>query len=182
MKSFIYTFIFYLLFSFLLPSSSNGQYLATDVRHYFRFETGYRKYFVRTLTVDPQPDWLGYQLTNEQDAWSVNLAWGWDFDEKTLLGFGGGYLNYEGINGLQIFSDVNFFVSNSYVNPYLGFRAGYSHIWNQYENGSGSFTGSFLAGIQFRLGDCSLLKLYVQSGLQYSHQALFIPVALGFQF
>jgi hypothetical protein len=176
--------IVYLIFllSIVFQQSLYSQYTATDVRHYFRVEGCYQKYFVRTLQVDAEPDWQGYQLNNKQNGRSVNLSWGWDFDERILLGLGAGYINYEGIDGIQMFSEVNFFVSNVHINPYLGFRAGYSHIWNQYENGSGSFSGSFLAGIQFILGDCRVFKFYLQSGLQYTHQALFVPVTLGLQF
>jgi len=175
MKRLVYLLIFYSLYS-------NAQYESAEKIHYMRIEGGFQKYYLRTLDVDPTMNWLGYELNKEQDAWFANFIWGWDFEEKTLLGLGAGYLNYEGINGVQVFSDINFFISNTRVNPYLGLRGGYSHIWNQYTNGSGSFTGTFFVGIQYSFGTYSSLRLYLQSGLKYTHQALFFPLSLGFQF
>jgi len=167
---------------FILALHAVAQYEESESRHFIRVEAGYLKYLARTVTVKPGAGWKGYHLPENENGMNFNAMWGWDFNESNLLSVGAGYLNFEGIEGADIFTEIDFMVSNSYVNPYLGLRGGYTHLWNQYENGTGSVLAEFIVGLQFRFGMYSYSSVHLQSGISFTQQALFIPVRLSYQF
>jgi len=166
----------------LISFHTLAQYVETDSRHFIRIETGYLKYFFTPVNVDASENWKGYKLPNKENGLIFNAMWGWDFNEATFLGVGAGYINFEGIDGADVFTEVNFMVSNSYINPYLGMRLGYTHLWNQYEKGSGSVLAEFLLGLQIRFGTYSYSSIHLQSGLSFTQQAVFVPLRLAYQF
>jgi len=167
--------IFVIIVLLFFSSRMYAQYLATDTRHFIKIESGY---FINYLNPSDDPDALQFS----EDGQNINLVFGWDFDEKKVIGVGAGYLSLDDSEGINVFSEVNFYVSNGYVNPYLGAKIGYAIVWPPNIDGEGSILAEFLTGIKIRLGLYSYPSLYVQSGLLYTENTLYLPLRLGFSF
>lgn len=144
-----------------------------------KIETGYMFYQFNTVQVDPGPNWKGYYLEDE-NGMDFNVINGLSFKEKIFTGIGLGYLNFEGINGFSIFADFEYLPFKTKLNPLLNMKFGYNHIWNQYENGTGSALGELGLGLNYRLTES--LNIYVQSGILMTQQSLLIPIRIGFRF
>jgi len=174
---------YYLFIFLLLPITLYSQVPTySSTRHFIKVESSYLRYLTHTINVDATPEWKGYYLTDIQRGFDVNAMYGWDFNEYLYVGLGTGYMNFHGINGVSAFTDVDVYVSNTYINPYLNVKLGYSHIWNQYEGGTGSFLGQFGLGVNFRFDVYSYLSFYVKSGVMFTQQSLLIPVGVGVKF
>jgi len=105
---------------------------------------------------------------------------GIDFKNKLFAGIGLGYLNFEGVNGFSIFSDFEYLPITTRLTPLINLKLGYSHIWNQYENGTGTGLGEFCVGLNYKL--IEKMDVYAKSGFTMTHQSLLIPIKLGFRF
>jgi hypothetical protein len=144
-----------------------------------KLETGYLKFLFNTIKVDPGPDWKGYNL-DEEDAMELNLVNGIKFRDKCFSGIGVGYLNFEGINGISVFSDFEYLLFRTALRPVIRIKFGYNHIWNQYENGTGSVLGELALGLNYKLTE--KLDIYLQSGFAATQQSLLIPIRIGLGF
>ncbi len=168
------------LFSILLFyvfSLTFAQYTASDVRHFIKLEANKMLFYKSTLSAS--------STTLKPAAASVinvNGIWGWDFKEKRFLGIGIGYTGYQAYSGASLFGEINFFVSNTHLNPYIGMRAGYELLFPTNLSRSGDVLAEFLTGLQIRLGDFTYVSIYLQSGLAYRQKTLFIPLRLGIRF
>ncbi len=91
-----------------------------------------------------------------------------------------GYLNFEGINGLSIFSDIEYLPLNTKLTPLINLKIGYTHIWNQYEKGTGTAMGEFGLGLNYRLS--RKVSIFIKSGFLMTQQSLLIPIKLGFRY
>ncbi len=161
---------------FFMTNLTFGQYAATDMRHYFKFEASVLRYYTSTVS-DHSHDYSFHDNGKQFIA-----VWGWDFDEKKYLGFGAGYSDFENAKGLSAFGEINFFVSNSYLNPYIGARLGYSRFKPEVLDSQNDITATFLTGLQIRFGVYSYTALYLQTGLLYQQKTLFFPLTLGIKF
>lgn len=151
----------------------------SQVDYSIKAETGYSKYFTKIINVDPGPDWKGYNLDDDNEI-DLNVINGVTFNNRLFTGVGIGYLNFEGINGFSIFSDFEYFNQNKRISPLVNFKLGYSHIWNQYENGTGTFLGEFGAGINYKFTD--QFTMYLKTGFTITQQSLLFPIRVGFRF
>lgn len=142
-------------------------------------ETGFLKHQFNTIDIDPGPNWKGYYL-NEENGIDFNIVNGVDLKNKLFAGIGVGYLNFEGINGLSIFSDVEYLPLKTRLSPLINLKLGYSHLWNQYENGTGTLLGEFAVGLNYRLSE--KMDMYTKSGISMTQQSLLIPIRLGIRF
>jgi hypothetical protein len=61
--------------------------------------------------------------------------------------------------------------------PLINLKIGYSHIWNQYENGTGTGLGELCLGLNFRITE--KLGFYAKSGLTMTQQSLLTPIIIG---
>ncbi len=166
-----------ILIVFLLSLSiAKAQYTASSMRHYIKIEAGVLKYYTTTLSENTNV----FRLTDQ--SFDVNAIWGWDFNEKKHLGLGGGYFNSPYAQGASLFGEVNFYVSNNYLNPYIGGRLGYAYLSPDGYQAQGNIMASFLVGLQIKLGMYNFMAIYLQSGLLYEHKTLFMPLRLGFKF
>lgn len=145
-----------------------------------KIEAGFLKFGSTTVNVDPGPDWQGYNLNEQQNGLDLNFINGIKFGNRFYAGVGVGYLNFEGIHGLSVFSDFEYFFANSRLAPFINLRIGYNHIYNQYENGNGSGLGELGLGLSYRISD--RYSLYWKSGILVSQQSLLFPVRMGFRF
>jgi hypothetical protein len=122
----------------------------SQTKHFTKVEVTSLRFQNRTLTVDPGPNWKGYNLDNGQNGLELCLQKGIQSRDRFFAGLGAGYLNFEGINGLSLFADLALvWPTNKKVSPFIAIKPGYSHIWNQYQGGRG--TGSIETGAGLRL-------------------------------
>ena len=151
----------------------------SQIKYSVKAEAGYLKYQNRIIRTDPGPDWKGYYL-DDQNGVDFNIINGFDFKNKLFAGIGVGYLNFEGINGLSIFSDFEYLPLKTRLTPLINLKIGYSHIWNQYENGTGYGLGELCLGINFRMTERT--NIYTKSGFSMTQQSLLIPIRFGIRF
>lgn len=115
----------------------------------------------------------------------VSISNGINIKEKLHFGLGTGYGNYNGINGLMVFSDMRIDFSKKPFAVFLYLDPGYSHFWSQYaKNNSGRGTGTFM--VDFALGArykvFNTRKALISTGLLLMQQNIYIPLKLGFTF
>ena len=91
-----------------------------------------------------------------------------------------GYLNFESIHGFSIFTDFEYLPLKTKLTPLVNLKIGYNHIWNQYENGTGSALVELGVGINYKLTD--RFNIYMHSGFLMTQQSLLIPIRIGFSF
>lgn len=151
----------------------------TQVEYSGKVETGYLKFIGNTIDVDPGPDWKGYHIENENGI-DLSLINGIKLKNKIFTGIGLGYLNVEGNEGYSIFADLEYLPLKSRLTPLLNMKMGYNHLWNQYENGTGSVLFEFGVGLDYRILESN--GIYIQSGFLMTQQSLLIPLRLGFRF
>jgi len=157
-----------------------GMKAYSQVSYSGKFETGYLSFQYTTVQVDPGPNWKGYNLNKEQNGIDFNLINGVNFKNRFFTGLGIGYLNFEGINGISIFTDFEYLPLKTKLTPLINIKIGYNHIWNQYENGTGSALVELGGGINY--GITEKLDIYMQSGLLITQQAFLIPIKIGLRF
>ena len=165
-----------LLVLFFLPTI-NG-YAQIDYKS--KVETGFLKYQYTIVDVDPSPDWKGYYLDDEQNGIDINVIHGLSFKDKFMPAIGLGYLNFEGIHGFSVFTDIEYLPFDTRIAPFINLKAGYNHIWNQYKNGKGSPLGELGAGVHYKTG--KNFGIYLQSGFLFTQQSFLIPIRIGVEF
>ena len=151
----------------------------SQIRYSIKAETGFLMYQNNTIQVDPGPNWKGYNLY-EQNGIDFNIVNGIDFEDKLFVGIGIGYLNFEGINGFYAFTDFEYLPLKTKLTPLVNLKIGYSHIWNQYENGTGTGLVELSTGLNYRLTE--KIDIYAKSGFTITQQSLLIPIRLGIKF
>lgn len=156
-----------------LLSALNGY---AQIKYSLKAETGFLKYQNRYIAIDPGPNWKGYYLSR-QNGIVNNVTNGLSFKDKLFAGLGLGYLNFEGIHGLSIFADFEYVPLNTRLSPLINLKFGKSHIWNQYENGSGASLAEYGLGLNYRL--TKKIDIYVKAGILRTQQSFFIPFRLG---
>lgn len=157
-----------------------GLKVQAQVDYYGKIETGFLRFQMTTVNVDPGPNWKGYHLNDEQNGVAVNVINGMNFNHKIFTGIGVGYLNFEGIHGFSIFTDFEYLPLNTKLTPLFNLKIGYNHIWNQYKNGNGSALIELGVGLNYKL--TAKYSIYVQSGYLFTQQASFVPLRIGFRF
>jgi len=151
----------------------------SQINYSMKAETGFLKYQINTIQVDPGPNWKGYYL-DEENGIDIYMVNGIDFKNKIFAGIGIGYLNFEGTNGLSIFTDFEYLPFHARLTPLINLKFGYSHVENQYENGTGTGLGEVCLGLNYSLTE--KMGVFVKSGITLTQQSLFIPIRLGIRF
>ncbi len=154
-----------------------------QVKYSGKVETGFLKYRYQLVQydLDPGSDWKGYYLDDEQDGIDINLINGISlFEKRFFTGVGIGYKNFEGINGITVFGDIDYLPLKSKLTPLLSLKIGYDHIWNQYEGGIGTAMAEFTAGVNYKLTE--KLNIYLKSGILFTQQSSLIPIRIGMGF
>jgi len=161
---------------FALCNTANSQ-----TNYSGKIETGYMQYMNRTISVDPGPNWKGYNLNEKQNGINLTVINGLSFVNKKLFaGIGLGYLNFEGINGISVFTDFEYLPLKTKLTPLVNLKLGYNHIWNQYEGGTGTMHTELGVGLNYKLKE--KFGLYLKSGMLFTQQSFMIPVTLGFRY
>jgi len=151
----------------------------SHITYALKSELGYMKFIYNTVTVEPGPNWKGYYLDN-QNGFDFSITNGIKFKEKIYTGVGVGYLNFDGINGVSLLSDFEFLALKYRLTPLIGIKFGYSHLWNQYESGTGTALAEIDLGFNFKLSD--KFGVFAKIGCLFTQQSLLIPIKIGFRF
>lgn len=151
----------------------------SQISYSVKAEMGFLKYQNNTIQVDPGPNWKGYNLY-KQNGIDFNIVNGIDFKNKIFAGIGIGYLNFEGINGFSAYTDFEYLPLKTKLTPLVNLKIGYSHIWNQYENGTGTGLVELTTGLNYRLTE--KIDIYAKSGFSITQQSLLIPIRFGIRF
>ena len=167
----------YSLISFLLLVSFSA---TAQIRYSGKAEVGYLKFQYIAVQVDPGPAWQGYYLEQEPNGVDINIVNGVRYGDHFKAGVGTGYLNFGGIHGLAAFADFTYLPLKTRLTPLLNVRFGYSHLWNQYEKGTGTASAEVGIGVNYRLTDRH--DIYLQAGYLGLQQSLLVPFRLGWSF
>lgn len=152
-----------------------------QVNYAGKINIGYMKYLDNIVTVDPADNWKGYNLRKEQNGIDFNLINGLSFkNNKLFTGLGIGYMNFEGTNGVSVFADFEYLPMKTRMTPLLNLKLGYSHIWNQYEGGTGTILTEFGIGINYKVTE--KFGLFLKTGILLTQQSSLIPIAIGLRF
>ncbi len=142
-----------------------------------KVESAFLNYRNTTIQVEAGPNWKGYNLNEQQNGVDLNLINGVRIGKHLFAGLGLGYLNFEGIHGVSMFTDFEYTPLKSYLSPLINVKIGYNHIWNQYENGKQSALVEFGGGLKYTFNDRNIFHL--QSGLLITQQTFIIPIRIG---
>ncbi len=132
-----------LLLPIIATAQSHESSYRIELNHYF--------FDARIIDIEPTPNWEGYYLDNKQDAFVINLTKGIALKDAFFLGAGLGYQNFEGHHGLAVFGQGEISPINKRIKPVALFRAGYSHLWNQYDKGTGTFMAETSLGFELNI-------------------------------
>ena len=171
------------IFAFILVLTFISFESYSQVIYARKMEIGFMNFRYNTVQydMDPNSDWKGYNLDKEQDGIDLNLVNGISlFEKRFFAGAGIGYQNFEGINGITVFADFEYLPFRSRFTPLFNVKVGYDHIWNQYEGGTGTALGEFVAGINYRMTE--KLDIFLKSGMLFTQQSFLIPIKIGVRF
>lgn len=163
---------------------------------YIKPELGYTHFLEHAVQIEPGPNWRGYYI-EYQNAFTANIAGGVRMGNHFAAGIGLGYQNFEGVNGLSVFSDLEYFITSIKLvegteeNPAIGrikpglrpsiyFRLGYNHLWNQYDGGTGSAVGELGLGVEYMNTNGN--SIYIKGGISAMQQSFLLPLGLGLRF
>lgn len=160
---------------FLISFTAAGQ---TSIRYSGKVEVGYLSNQNLVLRINPGENWKGYNLEGNQNGVEISLINGIVIRDRFFVGIGTGYLNFEGVNGASLTGDLAYQPLQKRVSPTLNFRAGYSHIWNQYEGGTGTPLIEPGIGVVYRTQNKKMLLL--RTSLLVTQQVAFFALRLGY--
>ncbi len=166
--------LFALALMMMLMHSYHQAY--SQINYSIKVESGFLKYRYNNVQVEPTPNWKGYYLSDKNGI-DLSVINGIRLNNRLFAGIGIGYLNFEGINGLVMFSDIEYLPLKTRLTPLINVKIGYSHLWNQYVNGSGTGFTELCIGLSYRISD--KLYIYTKSGFATTQQSLLIPISLG---
>ncbi|MFM1912898.1 MAG: hypothetical protein RIR51_736 [Bacteroidota bacterium] len=151
----------------------------SQLTYSFKIESGGLKFIRNTIDYDVGPNWKGYKLQadNGFDFGIINSI---GYKNKIFLGIGTDYLNFNGINGLAVYSDVDYLPFNTRLNLLTNIKFGYNHVWNQYENGTGNLMAEFSVGANYKIKNN--LNIFIKTGTSLIQDASFTPVKIGIRF
>lgn len=165
------------IFIILITLISTSKFYSQN-EYSMKIETGYLVFIDNTVQVDPGPDWKGYYINS--DGFDLNIINGFKYNHKIFYGLGLGYLNFDSNSGVSIFGDFEYIPFDKKLSPIVDFKIGYSHLFNQYENGTGTILTELNIGGNIKLSDKG--RLYIKSGIMLTQQASLIPISFGYRF
>ncbi len=130
-----------------------------------------------TIDVDPGPNWKGHYLS-DRDGFDFSANVGVILKERFNVGVGMSYFNFEGIHGMGSFSDLGInILPKSKFSPIVYWHAGYSHLWNQYAGGTGTFLSDLGLRVQYKFSP--KVGIQASAGLLSSQQSFIRPYRIG---
>ncbi|MCC5613185.1 hypothetical protein LC612_42535 [Nostoc sp. CHAB 5834] len=168
------------VFVFFCLLSAQYALAQQPVRYTGSLEVSALRFQSRTLTVEPGPNWKGYNLNQQQHGTMLSLINGLVYHNRLFAGLGLGWLHFDGINGVSVFGDLSCLVTKTRLAPVVGVRVGYTHLRNQYEGGTGSLLSELDGGLSYSF--TKRLTAEVRTGIAFTQQAAFVPLKLRLRF
>jgi len=132
---------------------------------------------VNVVFIDASPpSWKGDYL-NEENGVIIYVINGVEYKDNVFAGVGLGYLNFEGINGVDAFMEFEYVPFTTKIRPLIGFRVGGSHIWNQYDKGTRTAYGGLGIGLNIQITD--KIDIYTNTGYLGTQYERFFPFSIG---
>lgn len=151
----------------------------SQIKYSVKAEVGFLEYQKRLVDVSPGLGWKGHYLYDENGI-NFRVINGVNFKNKLFAGVGVGYLNFEGMNGVSIFSDFEYLPLKTRLSPLVGLKIGYVHLWNQYKNGTGTELAELCLGLDYKL--TNKIAIYAKAGFSVAQESLLLPVIVGVRF
>ena len=173
-KELLLSLVFIIWCSFDILSVAQTKYAG-------KVEVGFLKYRKQNVIYDASDNFPGYYLDNKENGIEANFINGiFLFKDRGFVGLGVGYVNFEGMSGLNTFSEFELLTNSKRISPILGLKLGYNHLWNQYEGGTGTGLVDLGIGVNCRIDTKS--SIYLKSGINLVQQATLYPIRLGVRF
>jgi hypothetical protein len=152
----------------------------SQVRYAGKVEAGYLSFQRHMVRVDPGPEWKGYYLQEGQNGFELNAAQGVRFRDRLFAGIGAGYMNFNGVHGVSLFLNTQLAITKRTLRPVINTRFGYSHLWNQYADGTGTLMAEATAGMEYVIS--KRYSVHLSAGMLVMQQSLLYPLRVGFVF
>lgn len=152
----------------------------SQINYSGKIELGYIIFKHQLIDVDPGPNYRGAHLNTGQSGKEISSSNGISIQDAFFTGIGVAYQNFEGINGISIYTDIDYRPLKTKLTPVLNVKLGYNHIWNQYENGTKSVLIEIGGGLCYKLN--KKRAIYIQSSFYFIQYASFIPIRIGYRF
>jgi hypothetical protein len=146
------------------------------------FSTKIEAYYLKNRNVNvvfidaSPPSWKGDYL-NEENGIVINVINGVEYKDKVFAGVGLGYLNFEGIHGIDAFVELEYIPFTTRIRPLIGFGVGGSHIWNQYDKGTRTAYGELGIGLNINITD--KIDIYTKTGYLGTQYERSFPFSIG---
>ncbi|RDV10719.1 hypothetical protein DXT99_25990 [Pontibacter diazotrophicus] len=163
-----------ILTSLLIAASLSTGF--AQVSYSGKVELGYLKFQNTTQ----ESEWIVDYIKGDYNGLDVNLVNSIKFKENFTAGVGIGYLNILNKSGISIFSDFEYTPLKTKVSPLLNTKVGYSNIWNQYGDRTGTALVELGAGLKYKITE--RWGVYVQSGILLTQKSSLVPIKIGVQF
>lgn len=152
----------------------------SQVKYAGKVEVGHLNFQRHMVRVDPGPEWKGYYLQEGQHGFELSAAQGVHYRDRLFAGIGAGYLNFNGVHGLNLFLNTQLAFTKRRLRPVVNTRFGYSHLWNQYSEGTATAMAEATAGMEYVLAKRH--SVHLSAGMLVMQQSLLYPLRVGFVF
>ncbi len=171
---YFWTFLFTCVVPILASAQNEVTFESTLAVEYFN-------HLFTGLKADINEDWKGYKLPQDSQGFKITSLNGIVKNQSLHIGLGLSYARLAQINGALGFVDLRFDFSRKRFAPYLYLNPGYSHFWNQYEGGTGSFNWENGLGARYRIRNKS--SILASLGLAFMQQSsTFMTTKIGYTF
>lgn len=168
--------VFYFWLIFIYTQINN---LQAQSKYLGDFHMGRLLFIGNTIKVDPGPNWMGYYLNNAS-AYILNTSHGLLWKGVFFTGVGVEYQQFHGKYGFSGFAKLSTQVYNKKISINGSLKIGYSHLWNQYPNGTGTMYLAPELGVVWEVPERIAFEL--TTGPTWMQQSLLWSLGLGFRF
>jgi hypothetical protein len=169
-SKFLFPLILFIAFSFQGIS---------QLKYSGKIESGLQLFQSNTIDVDPGPEWKGYYNPGF-DILDLHVINGLHFGDSFYSGMGISYQRLESFDGVAFYVDLEYLPFDSKITPLINIKAGYNHLWNQYEGGTGTEMLEASIGLNFSTSENR--SLFTKIGTALMQQSILIPFRIGFRF
>ena len=132
---------------------------------------------VNVVFIDASPPSCKGDYLKEENGIVINVINGVEYKDKVFTGVGLGYLNFEGIHGIDAFVGLEYIPFTTRIRPLIGFRVGGSHIRNHYDKGTRTAYGELGIGLNIQITD--KIDIYTKTGYLGTQYERFPTFSIG---
>lgn len=147
-----------------------------QLEYTFKADFSFINFRYHTINIDPGPNWQGYYLSG-QNGMSWNMVHGVAWRERTFLGVGLSYLQFQDVPGMAAYLDVSHLLLKRRLSPMTYGQLGFSHLWNQYEKGTNTALAEIGIGLNYKIKGKK--SVYLKTGGMATQQSWMHVFGLG---